>query len=87
MKNFALLGSDGREYEVVVVIDNRTGKLLKQAPFALVATEALFDGASTESLVPMNDPRVEGLARVIDERVQNEPGFLESLRKVFITPL
>ena len=87
MKDMVWLGTDGKEYEVVAIIDNRTGRLLRKMPFGFVATNMVLSGSmSTNDVVPLNDPRIAGLAALIDERVNRDPQFLESLRKVFFTP-
>jgi hypothetical protein len=88
MNNFYLLGTDGEEYEVIVLIDVRTKLPLEGHPFALVAKKLLQASTlSTNDLLSLSEPRAQGLREAVYKQIDENPDFLGSLRQVPWNPV
>ena len=87
MNNFFLLGTDGEEYEVIVLIDVRTNLPLNGHPFALVAKKIIEAGVfSTNDILSLSEPQAEGMQKAVIEQIEKNPNFLKSLRQISFHP-
>jgi|GEM_PF-2394778 len=83
-----LIGTDGKEYKVIKVIDTRTGRPLQPGGLALVARDVLEEGIFTsEHIVMLHDTRFSGVADLISAHMAKHPDWLASLQTLQYNPL
>lgn len=82
MKNVTMLGTDGKQYEVIKILDADTRKPLKGNPLVLIVTEHLEAGLIDSSQVISFDV-VPALVPSILE-MMDDPERVQSLRTVML---